>query len=133
MSKSEDGQYHSIGLLDDADVIRKKFARAVTDSQKDIRFDPDRPGVFNLLTIYRALSGDGQEAIERRFEGKGYGDLKREVADQVIAALEPLQARYRQIDEDPGFIEQVLRDSVEKLRPTASATMDQARRAMGLR
>ena len=133
MSKSEDGQYHSIGLLDEADVIRKKFARAVTDSQKDIRFDPDRPGVHNLLTIYQALSGERQEAIESRFEGKGYGDLKREVADQVIAALEPLQVRYRQIDEDSGFIEQVLRDSVDKLRPTATATMDQARRAMGLR
>ena len=133
MSKSEEGQYHCIGLLDEADVIRKKFARAVTDSHADIRFDPQRPGVNNLLTIYQALAREDQEAIEARFAGKGYGDLKREVADLVIAALEPLQARYRQIDADPGFVEQVLRDSVEKLRPTATATMDKARRAMGLR
>ena len=133
MSKSEEGQYHSIGLLDEPKVIRKKFGRAVTDSHKDIRFDPARPGVNNLLTIYQVLSGDEPEVIEARFEGKGYGDLKGALADQVIAALEPLQAHYREIDEDPGYIEKVLRESVEKLKPTVSATIDKVRQAMGLR
>jgi len=133
MSKSEAGQSHSIGLLDEPKVIRKKLSRAVTDSHTEIRFDPTRPGVNNLLTIYQALSGDEPQAIEARFAGKGYGDLKAALADQVIAALEPLQARYREIDADQGYIEQVLRESVDRLRPTVSATMDKVRKAMGLR
>ena len=133
MSKSEDGQYHSIGLLDEPKVIRKKFGRAVTDSQKKIRFDADRPGVNNLLTIYQALTGERTEAIEARFEGKGYGDLKGALADLVIADLEPLQERYRDIDGDPGYIDQVLRAGVDRLKPTVIATMDKVRQVMGLR
>jgi len=133
MSKSEDGQYHSIGLLDEPKVIRKKFGRAVTDSQKEIRFDADRPGVNNLLTIYQALTGEQTEAIEARFEGKGYGDLKGALADVVIADLEPLQERYREIDGDPGYIDQVLRTGVDRLKPTVIATMDKVRQVMGLR
>ena len=65
MSKSVDGQYHSIGLLDDPQVIRKKLARAVTDSERDIVFDPKRPGVTNLLTIFRSLSGDKSQSGHR--------------------------------------------------------------------
>ena len=133
MSKSEDGQYHSIGLLDEPKVIRKKFGRAVTDAQKKIRFDADRPGVNNLLTIYQALTGERTEAIEARFEGKGYGDLKGALADLVIADLEPLQERYRDIDGDPGYIDQVLRAGVDRLKPTVIATMDKVRQVMGLR
>ena len=133
MSKSTEGQYHSIGLLDDPDHIRKTVMRAVTDSERDIAFDPERPGVFNLLTIHQALSGKSPEEIEAHFAGKGYGDLKREVADLVIAALEPVQARYRELTEEPGYIDQLLQQSVEKLRPVAETTMDRVRRAMGLR
>ncbi len=133
MSKSEEGQYHSIGLLDDPKVIRKKFGRAVTDSQKEICFDPARPGVHNLLTIYQALTGDETDAIEARFDGKGYGDLKGALADLVIADFEPLQARYREIEGDPGFIDQVLKDGADKLKPTVNATMDKVRQVMGLR
>ena len=133
MSKSEEGQYHSIGLLDDPKIIRKKFGRAVTDSQKEIRFDPARPGVHNLLTIYQALTGDETDAIEVRFEGKGYGDLKGALADLVIAEFEPLQARYREIEGDPGFIDQVLKHGADKLKPTVNATMDKVRQVMGLR
>jgi len=133
MAKSDTGQYHSIGLLDDPDRIRKKLGRAVTDSHKEIVFDPQRPGVFNLLTIYRALSGQSQEEIEARFEGKGYGDLKREVADVVIATLEPVQARFRELTEDPTYIDELLAEHAARVRVIASSTMDQVRRAMGLR
>ena len=133
MSKSAEGQYHAIGLLDDPDRIRKTVMRAVTDSQREIVFDPARPGVFNLLTIYQALSGQSDEEIEAHFAGKGYGDLKRELADLVIATLEPLQARYREVIEDPAYIDELLARSVEKLRPIVDGTMDQVRRAMGHR
>ena len=133
MAKSDTGQYHSIGLLDDPDRIRKKLGRAVTDSHKEIVFDPQRPGVFNLLTIYRALSGQSQGEIEARFEGKGYGDLKREVADVVIATLEPVQARFRELSEDPTYIDELLAEHAARVRVIASSTMDQVRQAMGLR
>ena len=133
MAKSESGQYHSIGLLDEPDRIRKKLARAVTDSHKEIVFDPRRPGVFNLLTIYRSLSGQSQEEIEAHFEGKGYGDLKRELADVVIATLEPVQARFRELTEDPAYIDELLAEHAARVRVIASATMDKVRRVMGLR
>ena len=133
MSKSAEGRYHAIGLLDDPERIRKTVMRAVTDSQREIVFDPTRPGVFNLLTIYQALSGQSGEEIEAHFEGKGYGDLKRELADLVIATLEPLQARYREVTGDPAYIDGLLARSVEKLRPIVDETMDQVRRAMGHR
>ena len=133
MAKSESSQYHSIGLLDAPDVIRKKLARAVTDSQKEIVFDPQRPGVFNLLTIYRALSGQSSEEVEAFFRGKGYGDLKRELADVVIAVLEPIQARYREVTADPAHIDTLLAEHAAKVRVTATATMEQVRQRMGLR
>jgi len=133
MSKSAEGQNHSIGLLDEPAQIRKKLGRAVTDSQREIEFNPERPGVFNLLKILQAFSGQGQEEIEVRFTGKGYGDLKRELADVVIAALEPIQARYREVTEDLGYIDGILRQSVEKLRPTIDETMERVRRAMGFK
>ena len=133
MSKSAEGQYHSVGLLDDPKAIGKKFGRAVTDSGREIAFNPERAGVHNLLGIYQALTGQSQEAIEAHFEGRGYGDLKKEVAEAVIAELEPIQTRYRAIENDAGFIDRVLGESVERLRPIVDETMDKARRAMGFK
>lgn len=133
MSKSAEGQYHSVGLLDEPARIRKTIMRAVTDSQTDIVFDPQRPGVFNLLTIYQALSSESREEIEAHFAGKGYGDLKRTLADQVIAVLEPIQARYCEVTEDPSHIDTLLEESAARLRPIVDGTMDSVRRAMGHR
>ena len=131
MSKSAESQWHRVELLDEPSKISKKFGRAVTDSQKDILFDPKRPGVFNLLTIYQAISGDEQEKIEAHFVGKGYGDLKREVADLVIATLEPIQQRYRELTENPHYIPKLLAKSVNRLRPIVDDTMSSVRNAMG--
>ncbi len=133
MSKSADGQYHSIGLLDEPKVIRKKLGRAVTDSQRDIVFDEKRPGVTNLLTIYRALSGQSKADIESHFADKGYGDLKGDLADLVIASVEPIQQRYRDVTADPGYIDEVLSRGRERARPVAEATMKTVRQLMGLR
>ncbi|MFH1570427.1 MAG: tryptophan--tRNA ligase [Gemmatimonadota bacterium] len=133
MSKSAEGQYHSVSLLDPPDVIRRKFARAVTDSQRDIVFDPARAGLYNLLGIYRALSGQAEEAIAAHFAGKGYGDLKRELADLAISVLDPIQERYRRITADEAYVDGILAAGVERLRPLVDSTMHQVRRAMGLR
>ena len=133
MSKSEPGQYHSIGLFDEPELVRKKLARAVTDSQRDIVFDPERPGVHNLLGMYRALSGQSVEEIEAHFVGKGYGDLKRDLADLVVAGLESIQTRYQEITAGPGYIDGVLEAGVTRIRPLAQETMTAVRKAMGLR
>jgi tryptophanyl-tRNA synthetase len=105
----------------------------VTDSQTEIVFDEARPGVNNLLGIYQALSGQSKEQIEVHFAGKGYGDLKKGVLEVVMAEIEPIQARYAEISADPAYIDGVLAESVERLRPIVEQTMDAVRRAMGHR
>lgn len=133
MSKSESGQFHAVGLLDEPKVIQKKFSRAVTDSQREIVFDPERPGVTNLLTIYQVFSGESKEAIEARFEGKGYGDLKKGLADLVIESLAPIRQRYEELTADPATLDQLLAAGVERARPVVEATMAKVRQVMGLR
>ena len=133
MSKSATGRHHSIALLDSPDQVRKAIMRAVTDSQQGIVFDPQRPGLYNLLTIYQALTGSGHAEIETHFAGKGYGDLKKELVEVVIAEIEPIQARYRELIAEPAYIDEVLATGVERLRPVVGATMDAVRRAMGHR
>ncbi|MBN61976.1 MAG: tryptophan--tRNA ligase [Gemmatimonadetes bacterium] len=133
MSKSAEGQHHSVALLDDLKKARKTIMRAVTDSGRDIVFDPERAGLYNLLSVYQALTGQSRDEIATHFEGKGYGDLKKEVAEAVIAEIEPIQARYRELTADPSHIDGVLAQSVANLRPIVDQTMDAVRRAMGHR
>ena len=133
MSKSAEGQHHSVALLDDPKKARKTIMRAVTDSGRDIVFEPERAGLYNLLSVYQALIGQSRDEIATYFEGKGYGDLKKEVAEAVIAEIEPIQARYRELTADPSHIDGVLAQSVANLRPIVDQTMDAVRRAMGHR
>ena len=133
MSKSVEGQHHAIGLLDEPDLIRRRIGRAVTDSLREIRFDEDRPGVHNLLTIHHALSGQDRSAMEAHFEGKGYGDLKKEVAEVVVEALAPVRRRYAEITADPATVDGILEAGRDRARPLAEATMESVRQAMGLR
>ena len=131
MSKSEPGSY--IALLDPPEVIRKKLARATTDSERLIRFDESRPGVYNLLSIYELLTGQTREAIEAHFEGKGYKDLKAEVAEALVADLEPIQRRYHALMADPTQVTAILDAGAAWVRPLAQATLREAQTKMGLR
>jgi tryptophanyl-tRNA synthetase len=133
MSKSSDGQFHSVGLLDDEMVIQKKFARAVTDSQQEILFDETRPGVMNLLTIHQSLSGQTRQQLEAHFAGKGYGDLKKELAALVVETLAPIQQRYAELTADPQTLDRILADGAERARAVAGKTMSRVRQAMGFR
>ena len=132
MSKSEEAAGHAILLLDSPDVIVRKIKRATTDSQRDIRFDPKRPGVFNLLSIYRGFTGQTEGEIEKHFEGKGYGDLKGDLAEVVVEALRPLQARYHQLVSDPAEIDRILTDGADRLRPIAATTLQRVMEKVGL-
>ena len=134
MSKSDASENHAVFLLDLLPAARKKIMRAVTDSHRDIRFsdDPERAGVNNLLTIYQAITGESSADIEAHFADKGYGDLKRAVADQVLATLEPLQARYNQLMNEAGYLDGVLKLGREKAGAVAERTLKLAQERIGL-
>ena len=133
MSKSDDDPNSCVYLLDTPDVIRKKFQRATTDSERSIVFDENRPGVFNLLSIYELFSGQSHAALENRFAGKGYGDLKKEVAEVVIEGLRPVQARYAELTKDLATLEAIFRQNAEPCAAIANQTLLEMQKAIGLR
>ncbi|MGD0794586.1 MAG: tryptophan--tRNA ligase, partial [Dehalococcoidales bacterium] len=132
MSKSETAPNHAINLLDKPDAIRAKLARATTDSLKEIRFDEARPGIYNLLTIYQTLTGKNKKDIEAQFEGKGYGDFKKAVAEVVIESLRPLQERFKALTAEPGHIDAILKAGADKARPIAEKTLAEVQKKIGL-
>jgi tryptophanyl-tRNA synthetase len=132
MSKSESAPNHAINLLDTPDVIRNKIARSTTDSLKDIRFDESRPGIYNLLTIYQTLTSEKKQDIEKKFEGKGYGDFKKALTEVVVEALKPLQQRYKELTADPTHIDSILKAGAAKARPLAEKTLAEVHDKIGL-
>jgi tryptophanyl-tRNA synthetase len=132
MSKSETTPGHAIGLLDPPDAIRAKIMRATTDSLKEIRFDESRPGIFNLLNIYQSFTGESQQEIESRFVGKGYRDLKKDLAEVVVEGLRPLQERYQALTAEPGHIDAILREGAAKARPMAEKMLAEVKKKAGL-
>lgn len=132
MSKSATGAGHAIWLLEPPDQIRKKIMRATTDSEPGVDFDHAGPGVANLLTIFQAFTEWPDEKMREHFSRMRYGQLKKTVADAVIAALEPIQAKYRQITSDPGYVARVLREGAERVTPIANDTVHKTKRAMGI-
>jgi tryptophanyl-tRNA synthetase len=132
MSKSAVGTGHAVSLLDPPEVIRKKILRATTDSNPAVDFETAGAGVRNLLAIFQAFTECSDDALRAQFSGMRYGDLKKTVAEAVIAALEPIQKRYREITAETGYIARVLEDGAEKVRPIANDTVHKVKRAMGL-
>jgi len=132
MSKSEDNPGHAINLLDAPDTIRAKIMRATTDSLRDIRFDESRPGIFNLLTIYQIFAGGSRQEIEARFEGKGYSDFKKALAEVVVEGLRPLQTRYQELTADPATIDSILAEGASRARPIAERTLKRVKEKVGL-
>jgi tryptophanyl-tRNA synthetase len=132
MSKSATGAGHAVGLLDPPDKIRKTIMRATTDSNPAVDFDSAGEGVVNLLTIYQAFAGTSDEEMKARFTGMRYGELKKQVADLVVASLEPFQQRYREITGDPGYLREVLSEGAERVAPIANDTVRLVKERMGL-
>lgn len=132
MSKSATGAGHAINLLDEPSQLKKKIMRATTDSNPHVDFDTMGLGVRNLLTIHQAFSEETDEQMKARFSGMRYGDLKKQVAETVIAGLEPLQARYREITADPAYLDSILHESVERVEPIAKQTVELVKERMGL-
>jgi tryptophanyl-tRNA synthetase len=132
MSKSAVGSGHAVSLLDPPEVIRKKILRATTDSNPAVDFETAGAGVRNLLAIFQAFTECSDDALKTQFSGMRYGDLKKTVAEAVIAALEPIQKRYREITAETGYIARVLEEGAGKVRPIANDTVHKVKRAMGL-
>jgi len=131
MSKSdEESESGCIMLLDDADAVRRKFKRAVTDSGTEIRFDATRPAITNLLTIYHLLTDKSKEETEEHFGGHGYAKLKEELAEVTIEFLRPFQERVRGIDD--GKLDQILERGAARAEEIAAATLTKAKVSMGL-
>lgn len=132
MSKTEDEKGNVLGVLDPPDEIRAKIMKAATDSLREVRFDPDRPGINNLLVIYELFSGEDRAAIEQRFAGKGYAAFKADLAETVIEGLRPLQHRFRDLMKDQGYIGGVLEEGADQIRPIAENTLSTVKEKMGL-
>jgi tryptophanyl-tRNA synthetase len=129
MSKSATGVNHAIALLDPPDVIRKKIARATTDSQPAVDPETMGAGVTNLLTIAQACDAS---VTKESVAGLRYGDFKKRVTEAVVSRLEPIQRKYREITEDASYIDSVLREGNERVMPIAQNTIRNTKRAMGL-
>jgi len=133
MSKSAASMSGVIELLDAPEITLKKFKSSVTDDGKEVKFDEKgKPGISNLLTIHSALSGKSIEAIENEFAGKGYGDFKTAVAEVVIAELEPIRDRTKQLMDDPAELVSLLSTGANKANEVASNTLKEVYAALGL-
>lgn len=132
MSKSDSNEKATIFLLDDEKRIVKKIKSATTDSEMTVRYDTEnKAGVSNLMSIYSLCTEKTFEAIEKQFEGKGYGDFKTDVAEAVVTKLKPLQERYWNLIESEK-LDEILNKGAEKAHTTANRTLEKAERALGL-
>ena len=133
MSKSASSMSGVIELLDAPEITLKKFKSSVTDDGKEVKFDENgKPGISNLLTIHSALSGKSIQEIENEFAGKGYGDFKSAVAEVVIAQLEPIRERTKELMDDPAELVSLLKVGANKANEVASNTLKEVYAAIGL-
>ena len=119
-------------VLDEPDVIAKKIRSSVTDSGSEVRRGPDKAGVSNLIDILAAVRGIEPEAVEREFDGAGYGAFKQAVADAVISYLAPVRERYHELRADEAGLERTLAEGADKARAIAADTLDDVRDAMAV-
>ena len=131
MSKSDPNPNAYIRILDDPDTILRKLKRAVTDSEGEITANPERAGVYNLLTIYAACRSTTIEEALAVFAGRGYGDLKTGVAEAVIELLRPIQTEYARVLADKAYLNDLMKRGAERAQITARKTVGKVYHKMG--
>jgi tryptophanyl-tRNA synthetase len=132
MSKSRGSLQGTVLILDPPDVVRKKFKTAVTDSGTDVRHAPaEKPGVSNLIEIMSVATGEGFDEIEKRYDGSGYGAFKADVAEALIALLDPIRRRYEEIRSDETELARLLAVGAEKARAASAPTLAAMYERMG--
>ncbi len=131
MSKSDENQNAVVYILDSKDDIMRKFKRAVTDSEAEIRYAPEKPGVSNLMTIYRAFTGKSFDDIENEFSGKGYGDFKSAVGEACADGLAPVREEFARLMADKAHLEAVMKAGADEAAYYARKTLSKVRRKIG--
>jgi tryptophanyl-tRNA synthetase len=129
MSKSAASEYNYIALADDAETVRKKIKKAVTDSGSEIVYGDDKPALKNLINIYTLLSGKTKEEIETAYQGKGYGDFKADLAEVIVGFLAPFQERLAAISDDEALA--VLRAGADQARTLAGKKLAEVKEKVG--
>ncbi|MBR0105370.1 MAG: tryptophan--tRNA ligase [Firmicutes bacterium] len=131
MSKSDENKNNTILLLDEPNVIMNKIKRSVTDSGNEIVYRDDKPGIKNLMNIYSAVTGKTNDAISEEFANSGYGDFKVAVGEAVVAELEPLQQKFKELSKDKKYIDQIIKDNTAKANYLASKTLSKVQKKVG--
>ena len=129
MSKSAASAYNYIALTDDAETVRKKIKKAVTDSGTEIVYADDKPALQNLINIYSLLANKKPEEIVAMYAGKGYADFKNDLAEVIVAFLEPFQKRLAEYSDEKVL--QILTEGAAKVRPLAKAKLDEVKKKVG--
>ncbi|EGD49169.1 tryptophanyl-tRNA synthetase [Ruminiclostridium papyrosolvens DSM 2782] len=133
MSKSDENENAFVLILDSQDAVMRKFKRAVTDSEREIRYDEqNKPGVSNLISIYSSVTGKSISDIEKEFEGRSYGDLKETVGQSVADMLVPIQQRFNEFSSDKEQLNSILKENAEKAAYMARKTLSKVQRKIGL-
>lgn len=131
MSKSDENKNNTIALMDDPAVILNKVKRAVTDSDSEIRYGEDKPGVSNLLNIYCACTGKTIAQAEQEFSGSGYGAFKTAVGEAVVAELEPIQKKVRDLEKNKDYLDEVIQKGAERAGRLAARTLTKVHKKIG--
>lgn len=131
MSKSDENVNGSIYLLDDPDTIIRKFKKAVTDSGSEVLYSEDKPGVKNLMDIYSVCTEKSIDAIEKEFDGRGYGEFKLAVGESVVDILKPIQQRVDELSKDKEYIDSIIKNNAEKANYFANKTLRKVQKKVG--
>lgn len=132
MSKSEENPNGYILILDPPEVIRRKIARAVTDSVGEVKYSDEQPGVKNLMTILSTIEGMSMEEIEEKYKGQGYAQFKLDVAEAIVRELEPVQKRVKELLEDKKSLEEIYKAGAQKANYVANKTLKKIQKKVGL-
>ncbi len=131
MSKSDENPNASIYLMDDPDTIIRKCKRAVTDSEAQILYRDEQPGVKNLIDIYSACTNKAPQDVVKEFEGRGYGDFKMAVGEAVVSVLKPLQEEVARLEKDKAYIDGIIKNNAEKANYYAMKTLRKVQKKVG--
>ena len=131
MSKSDENQNNIITLMDDPKVIMNKMKRAMTDSDTEVRFAEEKPGISNLLSIYCAVTGKTIAEAEKEFAGVGYGTFKTAVGEAVVAELEPVQKRVKELEANKDYLDAIIKGGAEKASRLADRTLTKVQKKVG--
>ena len=131
MSKSDENPNASILLMDDTDTIIRKFKRAVTDSEAQILYRDEQPGIKNLINVYSCVTGKTPAEVEREFDGKGYGDFKLAVGEAVANHLKPVQDEFARLSKDKAYIDGIIKENAEKAGYFANKTLRKVQKKVG--